>query len=299
MKTRVIILLLFLLLSGSVASATTQYPLASVDIEDEIKVKSVTNTRFMAANDNVISLLEVEVLRPVGITTVNITTPDHVVVYTITNTKTGIVERTLVRNIKSYRNGVLVDNMSSTWSGPEFLLDNRDTIYLKEGSAFIKKGSVSAGNLTAESAIIPTHEVTVSTATSSVIVTLRVSNVAELQRIAIEDDLNPLFSFMYWALSIAYDDADGGLLSFLYIFSFSMDAILWLIWISITSTFSVFAWIESFIVFYAGWRNNKIKGFVDNLVKWHIAIGKAIAGAIYALFIIVYDFIKSVVPGIG
>lgn len=305
-QIRILIVLMVLISGVVVASATTtQYPLASVAEEDDFKIKSVFDTRFTAANNNVINELEVSVSIPVGVSVLNVTTPDYVVMYTTTKTKTGILERTLVRNIKIYKNNVLVENISNTWTGSSIVLSNTDTLTLKSQTVYVKKGPTYTGegpvnNFSSSEVVLPTYGVLISTPTASTVY-LHVINVALASRYGLEDDLNPVFSAMYWLLTLSpfYKDADGGLLSFMYVFSISMDAILWLIWLSITSTFSVFAYIEAGITFYAGWRNNKLKGFMDNMVKWHIAIGKAIAGAIYALFIIVYDFIKSVVPGIG
>lgn len=300
MKTQLLIVVMVLLLSGSLASASVQYSLASVEIEDVVRVDSIADTRFMAANDNIIIDLRLYGMPldigGTGAGTLNISNQGYLISYSSAIIKTGSFTSLYNSTLLVYKNGVLVSNESSSLDIP----------WYKFGGQFmnmdltITDGWVYGSNVSAEIGMLPAPEVTV-TSSTSVKSIITITNVAELYRTDLKEDLNVLFSFMYWALTASplYNDEDGGLLSFLYVFSFSMDALLWFIWLSIANTASVFAWIESAIVFYAGWRNNKIKGFVDNLIKWHILIVKVIAGAIYVLFIVVYDFIKSIVPGIG
>lgn len=291
------VLVLLCLLLASVASASVQYPLESVDVEDKITIPAVVDTRFMAANNNIIKTVDVDFVRGYGVNVVNLSSQDYVISYTVTKTSVSIGYVDLEHSLKMYEGGALVYNESQTTHSSKFLLDSKAHIRIKNGFVNIPGPPV---NLTPESTLLPAPEVTVSTSTSAS-VKLLVVNMAEVQRSSMKDDLNPLFSVMYWFITISpfYSDSEGGLLSFMYVFSISMDVILWIIWLSISSTASVFAYIEGAIVFYAGWRNNKLKGFVDNLVQYHLAIFQVTVVSIKELFIQVYGFIKSIVPGIG
>lgn len=291
-KISIAIVFLLLMVSCSIGSASVQYPLASVDSQDKVRVNSVTDTRFMAANNNAISSIELLVTVDQSPVTVNLTNPDSVAVYTITKTKTGYFNYLLEYNLKIYENGGLVSNESSSRTlQAVFGGTNWESVTIDDGMIY-------ARNLSAVSMLIPSHEITVSTS-SSTRVDLTVVNVNELAAIAIQNDLNWLFALLYSLLSFVYDDPDNGLLSFLYLFSYLMDATLLVLWLSFTNTYLVIVWIEGLITFYAGWRNNKMKGFMDDMLSWHQAVAVFVLKAAKQYFEIVHDIIKSIVPGYG
>lgn len=289
---RISVVIILLLLSGAIASASVQYSLASVEERDKVRINSVTDSRFMAANNNAISSMGLLLTVDDSIVTLNISDPDSTIAYTITKTKTGLFNYLLEYNLKTYENGGLVSDQSSSRTLQSiFVGTNWETVTFDDGM-------VQARNLSASSGIVPSHDITVTTS-SSTRVDLVVVNVNELQSIAIQDDLNFLFATIYSIISIVYKDPDNGLLTFLYLFSYIMDATLLVLWLSITNTYLVIVWIEGIICFYAGWRNNGRKGFMDNMIKWHISILQAILTVSKSLFEIVHDIIKSIVPGYG
>ena len=283
---------MFLLLSIPLTAATTQYTLGSVETKDVVRVQSVTDTRFMSANDNAISSMKLLLTVDAPVVTLNISNPDSTVVFTFLKSDAGLFKKLIETNIKTYSSGSLVSNESSSriyhalFGGTNW------------ESISIDGDSVISGDLSAEAGLLPSNEITISTS-SSTRVDLTVVDMGSLQKIAIQDDLNWLFSFIYSLLTIVYSDPDNGLLSFLYLFSFVMDATLAVLWLTFTNTYLVVVWIEAIISFYAGWRNNKIKGFVDNMVKWHLGLLKGILYITKELFTIVHDVIKSILPGYG
>ena len=84
-----------------------------------------------------------------------------------------------------------------------------------------------------------------------------------------------------------------------YFMSAVMDFAVAAIWLSITNTYLVAVWGEALFIFYAGWRNNGIKGFINDLVRFHKVTAEFIIKAAQALFQMFHDVVKAIAPGYG
>lgn len=288
MVKRILYLLIVLLFISTTAAASTMYELASVQGTDKVTVTGVTDSRFVAANDNIISQISIYGPSSANSATLNISTPDYNVVYSIVKTS-GYFKPVYTETMSLYRLGSLVTTSESSYNG-----------YFSSGTYInveITDTGIRGVNTSLYINILPTPDITV-TSSVSTRVKLTVVSSSELQKQNLKDKLNALFFMLYTLINYVYPDSDSALLSIMYFISSIMDFVVAIIWISITNTYLVVVWVEASFLFYAGWRNNSIRGFLDNLIRWNKNTATTIFAAAKSLLELLRQTI-SLIPGLG
>ena len=288
----VLCLLMLLLVAVDTATASTVYQLASVDGTDKITATGVTDTRFMSANNNVITQLTLSGSSDADTISVNISTPDYLVVYTQQKSTTGLFKLTYTETLGLYRNGILTQTSTGAYDGYG-IGGNPYSLTLSDAGVFGTNGTLYAN-------ILPSPEGTV-TASAATKAKITVMSVNELSKLDMKGDLNLFFYMIYGLATITpmYKDADSSLLALVFFMSAVMDFTVAVIQISITNTYLVLVWMEVLFIFFAGWRNNSIKGFIDDLLSWHKATAELIVKSAQALFQMFHDVVKAIAPGYG
>lgn len=267
-----VLALLFCALPG--AAITETMTIGYIESENIISFDDVGDVQFNTAPGNQIKFIKIVAADSSGNISIKTTTPDYIVWANSSRLPCAfcVFRHDYNTSVAVYRGGSLLYTNSTL----QTIIGNNMRVEISEQGINVQRGLPSVfATVWFKHPILTSSTATIQANTPLVVDLVIINNDIIAQNKMISE-LPPLFAVLYHLIvddgktfELGIDDSNSTVLSIFYYISTILSVVVFVLLMCLTSTWAVVAFIEGVIIFYAGWRNNDLKHFLNDYIGWH------------------------------